>query len=302
MEIVIENPGELTPRGHALPSAEYFASLANQRLLTGAEVDGSTPVRRVDRSGLLEMPLTQQQQQKQHPETTSRRIDRSGLLESVSEVPDHVAYAKSRLLEGATVVGKEERRLTGAEEDGPSSLTLPRFRSRERRASYDTSKQSFDDNESNENTACFGNISRNGFDKGVNNSMNHVEKMVARFSPSRTPTPTELGGGERLKTKNEGVGRLSPRPKNDHRVSSPGALSIPDVIEAHEPPPNTNNSRTNENNDSGPEGERAEAEGCEHTAIENLEEGRVAFKAPKKINHNNDNIQTLRVIILSEQL
>lgn len=47
--------------------------------------------------------------------------------------------------------------------------------------------------------------------------------------------------------------------------------------------------------------ERAEAEGCEHTNIENLEEGKVSFKGSNKL-LDNDNVQTLRVIILSEQL
>lgn len=46
--------------------------------------------------------------------------------------------------------------------------------------------------------------------------------------------------------------------------------------------------------------ERAEAEGCEHTAVENLED-KVSFKGSNKL-LDNDNVQTLRVIILSEQL
>ncbi|XP_011879063.1 PREDICTED: uncharacterized protein LOC105568204 [Vollenhovia emeryi] len=47
--------------------------------------------------------------------------------------------------------------------------------------------------------------------------------------------------------------------------------------------------------------ERAEAEGCEHTTVESLEEDKVSFKGSNKL-LDNDNVQTLRVIILSEQL
>ena len=92
------------------------------------------------------------------------------------------------------------------------------------------------------------------------------------------------------------LGRLNPR----LRGQSPLTMSvIPDVIEAHG---SRSHGRDHENSDKdAPEGERAEAEGCEHTAIESLEETRVSFKTPNKILHN-DNIQTLRVIILSEQL
>lgn len=47
--------------------------------------------------------------------------------------------------------------------------------------------------------------------------------------------------------------------------------------------------------------ERAEAEGCEHTTTESLEEDKVSFKGSNKL-LDNDNVQTLKVIILSEQL
>ena len=53
--------------------------------------------------------------------------------------------------------------------------------------------------------------------------------------------------------------------------------------------------------DDPPGEERAEAEGCEHTTIENLEKDEVSFKGSNKL-LDNDNVQTLRVIILSEQL
>lgn len=57
-----------------------------------------------------------------------------------------------------------------------------------------------------------------------------------------------------------------------------------------------------EQEDDPPGEERAEAEGCEHTTVENLEEDEVSsFKGSNKL-LDNDNVQTLRVIILSEQL
>jgi len=59
--------------------------------------------------------------------------------------------------------------------------------------------------------------------------------------------------------------------------------------------------RSAEHEDGLPGEERAEAEGCEHTTVENLEENKVSFKGSNKL-LDNDNVQTLRVIILSEQL
>lgn len=56
-----------------------------------------------------------------------------------------------------------------------------------------------------------------------------------------------------------------------------------------------------EQEDDPPGEERAEAEGCEHTTVESLEEDEVSFKGSNKL-LDNDNVQTLRVIILSEQL
>jgi len=56
-----------------------------------------------------------------------------------------------------------------------------------------------------------------------------------------------------------------------------------------------------EQEDNPPGEERAEAEGCEHTTVESLEEDEVSFKGSNKL-LDNDNVQTLRVIILSEQL
>lgn len=59
--------------------------------------------------------------------------------------------------------------------------------------------------------------------------------------------------------------------------------------------------RSAEQEDDLPGEERAEAEGCEHTTVESLEEDKVSFKGSNKL-LDNDNVQTLRVIILSEQL
>lgn len=56
-----------------------------------------------------------------------------------------------------------------------------------------------------------------------------------------------------------------------------------------------------EQEDDPPGEERAEAEGCEHTTVESLEKDEVSFKGSNKL-LDNDNVQTLRVIILSEQL
>lgn len=53
--------------------------------------------------------------------------------------------------------------------------------------------------------------------------------------------------------------------------------------------------------DRGPEGERAEAEGCEHGSSRNLmKNGESSQRSEEFV--DNDGIQTLRVIILSEQL
>lgn len=96
------------------------------------------------------------------------------------------------------------------------------------------------------------------------------------------------------------LGKLSPRSRGERQSPLTMSSSIPDVIEAH-------GSRTQNRGDNGmeksPDCERVEAEGCEQrTNIDDTtEETRVSFKGSKKMIHN-DNIQTLRVIILSEQL
>ncbi|KAJ8673218.1 hypothetical protein QAD02_004480 [Eretmocerus hayati] len=90
------------------------------------------------------------------------------------------------------------------------------------------------------------------------------------------------------------LGRLSPRQRGDRPQMT--LSSIPDVIEAHE----TNT------------GERAEAEGCEHSgALDAVEEARIqsqtATATKTDANANNagnqgSGLQAVHVIILSEQL
>lgn len=92
----------------------------------------------------------------------------------------------------------------------------------------------------------------------------------------------------------------SSRSSDDRHLATSLAVSaIPDVIETHSSKGRSDYIDNQDNDENIPRGERAEAKGYEYTAIDNSE--KIKFGASNREVYN-DNIQTLRVIILSEQL
>lgn len=293
-------------------NAFYYATLPRGNRLAGPvqdTLDGApttTSVRRVDKSGLLEISdlepagtgrrlLTGAES---HVGTLSRRRDRSGLLEAVPEVPDqcsHPRLASEELLAAAATARsmvERQQHLLGAETDIVESALF-------RRRSFATTDSSQD------STSTSMSMRENEAEPSNNNPATRSQPRV-KFAPMDDSCNTILPASTNLDEIKESqpsrkssvvdcLGRLSPRQRDKH---APMTLSnIPDVIET----------AATTTSGSGPEGERAEAEGCEHTAIESLEEGRVSYKgattgsANSKTAHN-DNIQAVHVIILSEQL
>lgn len=322
----------------------YYATLPprlrNHHIVPGSDLDGAstTSVRRVDRSGLLEISDLEPPRSRQrhltgaenlsHSGTLSRRVDRSGLLEAVPEVPDQVNCASDEIpsmseLERRSIV---DRHLTGAENSKKlpsprlsrspletekrrsfessdeigsptvSSNLHPRFQSTQKSANALRSTTKFAPIEPQSTDLCHhsldSNVAKDVVSEKTSFSMLNSPLPLSRPC-SRTSIETPNDTQDCKEMKPDCLGRISPRLRNDRH--SPMTLSsIPDVIEAH-------GSASTERNSRAPEGERAEAEGCEHTAIESLEESRVTFKTPNKILHN-DNIQAVHVFILSEQL
>ena len=393
MEIVIENPGGTSPTNPGMvvhphlhrpcrsiygtdlasPGVNYYATLPprlrSHHLVPGSDLDGAsttTSVRRVDRSGLLEIPELEPPRARPrhlngaeslgHSGTLSRRIDRSGLLEVVPEVPDQCqgncsADEISSMSEGSRSRPIIDRHLTGAEINKQSSNLSPRLtrspvepgkrRSFESISSieevnsvpggssptvssnscgwYQSPKPGSRPRTSPMVGTCSeirtpstkfmpievpsrdaqssdvdSNVVKEGYDKQRRTSVNSPLNLSRPCSRNSIDNPGEAQDSKEKKP--DCLGRISPRLRSD-RPSPMTLSSIPDVIEAHGSASTGRNLQRN----STPEGERAEAEGCEHTAIESLEETRVAFKTPNKILHN-DNIQAVHVFILSEQL
>lgn len=346
--------GTLPPRGRP-----HLSPIQSQPAF-----DVTSTVRRVDKSGLLE--IIEPEPSRGRPRhltgaensglsaTLNRRIDRSGLLEAVPEVPDQLLSQKSPDLNIKSTEERSitERHLTGAEIDHKDQTLRPCLSPRPIKTLTEHSKHEEKDSSTvhlvassspysrrnlpspkstTESTSVIGNSDSDLRSRGqfTNVSTNPkfltgtLESRGVRQQPyvdltgasytracanspimvsSRTTSTLETKTVDTDDTKDtrkqppDCLGRLSPRSKGD-RQSPLTVSAIPDVIEAH------GSSRVISRNTEtdGPKGERAEAEGCEHTAIESLEESRVSFKASNKLLHN-DNIQTLRVIILSEQL
>lgn len=386
MEIVIENPGKTSPTNPGMvvhphlhrpcrsmygtdltsPGVNYYATLPprlrNHHIVPGSDLDGAstTSVRRVDRSGLLEISDLEPARSRPrhltgaenigHSGTLSRRVDRSGLLEAVPEVPDQcqgncASDEISTMSDGERNRSIVDRHLTGAEiNKKPSSLSPrlsrsplesvkrrsfestgsveemklvssggsptvssnlhPRFQNITKSGNVIRSATKFvpiepTSREAQSTDLCHpldSNAVKEGCDKTSFSTLNSPLPLSRPCSRTSIETPSEIQDYKEKKP--DCLGRISPKPRND-RLSPMILSSIPDVIEAHGSASQERNSQAR--NNGAPEGERAEAEGCEHTAIESLEESRVSFKAQNKILHN-DNIQAVHVFILSEQL
>ena len=338
MEIVIESdpyrPGSTSPAYLRSPNQQqpptlvssnnafYYATLprAGSGLRLSAHQpdmpDGApmtTAMRRVDKSGLLEMaelePPTRQAAARllSGPEglagALSRRLERPGLLEAVPEVPDQchrTGLASEELLAAAATARsmvERQQHLMGAGTDAVEAALLRR--------------RSFAPLDSQDSTSTSVSTETEASARSAPRVKFAADDVLLSAAPS-PPPPDELREPRRTSVV-DCLGRLSPRLRE--RMTPVSLSSIPDVIEAHGTTTTesggagtattmTTSSRGTRVNGEGPEGERAEAEGCEHTAIESVEEARVSYKgagANGKIGHN-DNIQAVHVIILSEQL
>lgn len=321
-------------------SAFYYATLPrnnhhhhlyhNQRLnhpqTTTTTLDGApttSAVRRVDKSGLLEMaeieklpppppPVVQYQQQ--HIGTLSRRLERSGLLEAVPELPDQQQTCHRELLTAeATTRSIVERQ---------HHLEAALLR---RRAFADNSLDSVQteiSEASSSGSSCTG-----------------KQQHRVKFADTEALID-EIKEANRTR-----------RQRLNYQQQLANSLSrhVPDVVEAHgtvstvQPDlqtnstlnnvinnNNNNNHKGNDNNNknnntvvvltsgadasaaAAPEGERAEAEGCENTMVREKEnkvasEDKALVKgknnnSTNKIGNNDSSIQAVHVIILSEQL
>ncbi|CAD6234368.1 GSCOCG00001860001-RA-CDS [Cotesia congregata] len=337
----LPGPHRQSYRVHGIDSApaDYYGTLpvrAPRHMVpvSPAEFEPAQ-VRRVDKSGLLEIVeprtrhLTGAENSLGHPTgvggsgTLNRRIDRSGLLEAVPEVPDQLLLpppkspetslkAKTKIKDDSASISQNrsisERLLTGAEidksisragslsQDETSSINVTQSNSPYARRHLINQNQTAADSPSNGNNSS--NVPSKFLDPRIGRQT-YVDLTGASYTRVPAPDSSISSAKEEVKEKKhppDCLGRLSPK----SRDKSPLKVAKSEVSgkNAQKTAPGSINKGGAKET---PEGERAEAEGCEHTAIESLEETRVSFKASNKLLHN-DNIQTLRVIILSEQL
>lgn len=362
----LSSPSSTSPSNH--PQNHYYGTLPMRKrpqLIKQQQqhdFDLSTSVRRVDKSGLLEIPEPEPQRSTR---PTTHLIDRMCQLEAVPEVPDHI-YSQSPELNKLTRCNSDnlrltrsiiERHLTGAEIDNnnkidnkqyQNTITLsPNLSIQKQQKLLTEQTNNFihhhhHQQQHNNHNHNHGQQTIKKFDCNNKNLMDiddiKYKNISTKYLPidtignnSRQSSYVDLTGATYTKSTGNNLSSSSSSSKVtlsnncddiiDKQKQSPDCLSkyspksindnkkiiqtssIPDVIEAHGSKVVNcdNNGNDNDDNKNIPRGERAEAEGCEHTAIESSEEARVSFKASNKLLHN-DNIQTLRVIILSEQL
>ncbi|XP_043488937.1 uncharacterized protein DDB_G0271670-like [Polistes fuscatus] len=381
MEIVIENPSEsqsVTPSaatGHVTVAAAAAAAAAVSAMSETGTItrsprplsctiedfnDGNT-MRRVDRSGLLEIssidhpsssssssstsssrfrhcrPIGAESSIAGHAGTLPRRVDRSGLLEALPELPENNRRSSDELLrtpynvQEVTMIKPPDVvalvRSPTINYDSSTRFSNPSPSLLRPTKSPSPGTTSTSTNTINNTTTATtsrmsptANITRRADgDSGLPN-----ERSIRFSSSTETFIPIESSLGlsrERYSYKdspnftsnsrneidnNEIVKMDSTRDKeinNDDRKETNSELSL---LSSSKIDVNVNDDDKNDENDDNdvvPRGERAEAEGCENTTNENLEEGRVSFNntTNNKLYHN-DNVQTLTVIILSEQL
>lgn len=286
-------------------SAFYYATLPRGRTITSAETP-SSGARRVDKSGLLEISdpsLHQQPPSISHCATLSRRMDRPVLLEAVPEVPDQCPKHRELLATAAANAARSmiERRqhLLGAETDAIESALF-------RRRSFATDSQDSTSTISvqTDEEAVVPSTKKTR----VKFALDEIQANTVLPPPSSFDEIKEIKEPIKSSLK-DCLGRLSPRQRQQQVTLS----NIPDVIEAHgtssTPASTTTTVSTTTKSikkDSAPQGERAEAEGCEHTNIESVESYKGGSGGGSgsngKVAAHNDNIQAVHVIILSEQL
>lgn len=268
----------------------------------------------------------------------SLRIDRTGLLESVPEAVDqpeeHNGGATTKMLDEAAGVSREETLKVDVDvnprvfEGGcllerPSSLegqACPdevhsadlKVLSESPRAQLDVSKATErlshlpfspglslrrlrnDPSRRLPLTSRCVDVADSARGPGNQRSPEFAAKCTAAGIASRKPADPSQSPITRERSQNAGCAKNNDDPASaDTDIPTMGAIKTPrQSLHAR---------GGAEQEDDPPGEERAEAEGCEHTTVESLEEDEVSFKGSNKL-LDNDNVQTLRVIILSEQL
>lgn len=322
-----------------MTTEDYYAR--NWHGVTYTDLDGvPTPVtvRRVDKSGLLEIAetdpvtcprpcvLTGAEDVVAHP--VPLRIDRSGLLEAVPEAIDQLEEhynndSATKMLDEAASLPRGETLKVDADVNPrvfEGGCLLERPSSLEGQACPD-------EVDTKGRTVDVKALTEIHFDASkATERLSHLPfspgstlRLPSRNDPSRT---SPLTGRSRNQTSPEFAARYTSasrklanpsqnpitreRPqvgcsKDDPAQSTVLEESAVDTSETRHESLLAKESAEQEEDDP-PGEERAEAEGCEHTTVENLEEDEVSsFKGSNKL-LDNDNVQTLRVIILSEQL
>ena len=243
---------------------------------------------------------------------TTRRIDKSGLLEVSTESAESIANRRRHLLESHATLSRRLERLESVPEVPDPCHRLGGVSEELLAAAAKTRSM----------------VERQQHLLGAENAIDESATLLRRAASlaneaKESPIVAKEPSSRRVKFTDEctsfdddGI----PPPPPPCAARRPGHLdglgkrklsSIPDVIEGHGSTTaaatctTTTASVSSSGSKPQPEGERAEAEGCEHTAIESVEETRVSYKsgqeaADSKI--NDGNIQAVHVIILSEQL
>ncbi|KAK2586056.1 hypothetical protein KPH14_012052 [Odynerus spinipes] len=342
----------------AMPDQEYYLPQRSPRPLSSIddfdEVAG-TSMRRVDRSGLLEMsslepsPTSSSSSSSRyrhcrpigaessniagHAGTLPRRVDRSGLLEALPELPENRRGPEDvlRSTYGGGVVNRHSTVIAEmAEREQEAAMMKPDVVALVRSPTYDSSTTRFSSPSPSSSLASgllrppespspvsttsrmspTANLTRRADGDSI------PSERTVRFRPTDTFLPSQhvessLGlpgrssyvdsttnfGTSMEKNDADGERSYSPEKKEEKKNETSCEVSNDKSTETE----NCGEEEKEENE--VPRGERAEAEGCENTqANENLEEGRVSYSASNNKLYHNDNVQTLTVIILSEQL
>ncbi|KYN43808.1 hypothetical protein ALC56_02071, partial [Trachymyrmex septentrionalis] len=331
-----------------LPAEDYYAR--NRHVYSG--LDGGAPapvtVRRIDKSGLLEIAETEPVTYPRPcvltgaEDVTARglslRVDRSGLLEAVPEAADQPEENNddmtTKLLDEVVGVSRGETLKVDADvnpcvfEDGcllerPSSLegqACPdevdaRARSADFKVLSGGPRTQLDVSKATERLPHLA-FSPGPSLRRFRNDPSNRSPLTTRDADSacdlrnqRSPdfAATYIAAGSA--SKKPADPSQSPITRERSQIGCTKSSVDPALIDSGVPAIDTIKISHESllargsavQKDDPPGEERAEAEGCEHTTVESLEKDEVSFKGSNKL-LDNDNVQTLRVIILSEQL
>lgn len=336
-------------RGPSLLPAEDYYARKRHGLTSYGDLDGvPVTVRRIDKSGLLEIaetdpvtcprPCVLTGAEDVAVRTVPLRVDRSGLLEAVPEAVDQLeehynngSPTTTKMLDEAAALPRGETLKVDADVNPrvfEGGCLLERPSSLEGQAcpdEVDTKGRTVD-------IKALTGSPRTRFDASkATERLSHLPfspgpslRLPFRNDPSRTSPLTGRCADSAARSRNQKSPEFAAKYISACRKLTNSSQSLitqersqvgcskddpAQSIVLEEPAVDTSETRRESllakrsagQEDDPPGEERAEAEGCEHTTVESLEEDEVSFKGSNKL-LDNDNVQTLRVIILSEQL